>query len=57
MPDLNKTSDKNKNKGVVYEYLAPAPKTQETEESQRNEVDPNMSSAPLSDLMSKLKNL
>lgn len=51
MPD--KTQNKNKNTGVEYQYL-PSGKAEET---QNKEVDPNISSVQLSDLMSKLKNL
>jgi hypothetical protein len=51
MPDLNK-SDKNKNAGVRYEYLAPNP----TDQSQ--DASPSETSAiPLADLMAKLKNM
>jgi hypothetical protein len=51
MPDLNK-SDKNKNAGVRYEYLAPNPKdhAQETTASETSNI-------PLADLMAKLKNM
>lgn len=51
MPDLNK-SDKNKNAGVRYEYLATNP----TDQSQ--DASPSETSAiPLADLMAKLKNM
>ena len=51
MPDLNK-SDKNKNAGVRYEYLAPNPKDQ-VQETTTSET----SNIPLADLMAKLKNM
>ena len=53
MPDLNK-SDKNKQAGVRYEYLAPNP----SDNTANQESTPSESTdIPLADLMSKLKNM
>lgn len=54
MPDLNK-SEKNKTSGVKYAYL-PTNEIQ-TEENSADDSKNEMSSVPLEDLMSKLKNL
>lgn len=52
MPDLSK-SDKTKTAGVHYAYPAPV----HSNESANSTAPSEMSSVPLEDLMSKLKNL
>jgi len=51
MPDLNK-SDKNKNTGVRYEYLAPNPL-----DKSHDPAPSETSNIPLADLMAQLKNM
>ena len=51
LPDVNKT-EKNKNSGVRYEYLAPNPAAQ-NEDTTPSET----SQIPLADLMAKLKSM
>ncbi|RNA34197.1 Ubiquitin-like modifier-activating enzyme 5 [Brachionus plicatilis] len=54
MPDLNK-SDKNKDSGVKFAYLSP--NEIQNDDKTNDEKSPEISSVPLEDLMSKLKNL